>query len=147
MMNDSYAVFIGLNPSTADEVEDDPTIRRCMDYAKRWGYGALCVVNLFAFRATIPDDMKAYASPVGPENDRWLMDVTRRAGVVVAGWGVHGAHRQRDRDVMRLLGGKLSCLSKTKDGHPGHPLYLNKALKPVPYSEKKFSVPVAGMMS
>lgn len=138
MMNDSYAVFVGLNPSTADEVEDDPTIRRCADYARRWGYGALCMVNLFAFRATRPDVMKASASPVGPDNDRWLVDVARDAGVVVAAWGVDGIHLHRDKEVARLLAGRLSCLSITKGGHPGHPLYLNRSLKPVPYPEKCF---------
>lgn len=134
MMNPSYAVFVGLNPSTADEVEDDPTIRRCVDYAKRWGYGALCMVNLFAYRATEPAVMKAHAAPVGDENDRWLVEVAKEAGVVVAAWGVDGKHSERDKAVIRLLAGKLSCLVKTKDGHPGHPLYLKKSLKPCSFA-------------
>jgi hypothetical protein len=96
------------------------------------------MVNLFAFRATRPDLMKANASPVGPDNDRWLVDVARDAGVVVAAWGVDGIHLHRDKEVARLLSGRLSCLSITKGGHPGHPLYLNRSLKPVPYPEKCF---------
>lgn len=132
--NPSYAMFVGLNPSTADEVEDDPTIRRCMDYAKRWGFGALCMANLFAYRATKPAVMKAHAAPVGVDNDRRLLELAKDAGVIVAAWGVNGRHLQRNEAVMRLLAGKLSCLVTTKDGHPGHPLRLQKSLKPCPFA-------------
>jgi hypothetical protein len=134
MTNLSYAVFVGLNPSTAAEVEDDQTIRRCVGFAKRWGYGALCMVNLFAYRATKPSSMKAHAAPVGEENDRWLVQVAKDAGVIVAAWGVHGKHRERDKAVMRLLAGKLSCLAYTKDGHPRHPLYLKDSLQPCSFA-------------
>jgi len=134
MTNLTYAVFVGLNPSTADETEDDPTIRRCVDYAKQWGYGALCMVNLFAYRATDPEIMKAHAAPVGDENDHWLGEVVKDAGVVLAVWGVDGMHLERDKAVMRLLARKLSCLVKTEDGHPGHPLYLKKSLKPCSFA-------------
>lgn len=130
MANPKYALFIGLNPSTADEMEDDPTIRRCVNYAKQWGYGALCMVNLFAYRATEPALMKIHAAPVGVENDRWLVELAKDAAVIVAAWGRDGTHMNRNEEVKRLLAGKLSCLKKTSDGHPGHPLYLNKALKP-----------------
>src|SRR5690242_6108456 len=85
----NYVMFVGLNPSTADERVDDPTIRRCIDFAKRWGYGALCMTNLFAYRATDPRVMKAFPYPVGPENDKWLVRCAREAGVVVAAWGNH----------------------------------------------------------
>jgi hypothetical protein len=131
MMNPAYAMFVGLNPSTADELEDDPTIRRCVDYAKRWGYGALCTANLFAYRATEPAVMKAHPQPVGVDNDRWLTELATNAGVVVAAWGVDGVHLARDKAVELLLGEKLSYLKLTKDGHPGHPLYLKKTLKPL----------------
>ena len=133
-MKPSYAVFVGLNPSTADEVEDDPTIRRCVGYAKQWGFGALCMVNLFAYRATRPKVMQAHLAPEGEENDRWLVQVARDASVVVAAWGAHGSHRGRDKAVIRLLAGSLSCLAKTKDGHPRHPLYLKKTLRPFPFA-------------
>lgn len=134
MMNSSYAMFVGLNPSTADEFTDDPTIRRCVDFAKRWGYGALCMTNLFAFRATEPEQMKIQADPIGAENDASLIALAGDAAVVVAAWGVHGSHRQRDDEVKRLLAGKLFCLATSKEGLPRHPLYLPKTCKPQPFA-------------
>lgn len=128
-----FAMFVGLNPSTADETTDDPTVRRCVAYAKAWGYGALCMMNLFAYRATQPADMLAQADPVGPESDTYLLRMAAQADVVVAAWGTHGAHLKRNDHVRFLLGGRLHYLRLTKDGHPGHPLYLPKNLKPVPW--------------
>lgn len=125
-----YAMFVGLNPSTADETNDDPTIRRCIGFARAWGYEALCMTNLFAFRATQPADMKKAADPVGWENDRTLRDLAIRAGVVVAAWGAHGTYKGRDQSVRLLVPG-LHYLRLTKDGHPGHPLYLPASLQPV----------------
>lgn len=127
-----YAMFVGLNPSTADEMLDDPTIRRCIAFAKSWGYAALCMTNLFAYRATEPKDMMAVADPVGPGNDAFLQALAPEAGVVVAAWGAHGTFGGRDQEVRRLLPA-LHCLALTKDGHPGHPLYLPKTLTPAPY--------------
>ena len=118
-----YCMFIGLNPSTADAVEDDPTIRRCIRFAKDWGYGGLVMANLFAFRATKPEDMKKAEDPIGEENDDHLELLAQHAGKVVASWGVNGTHHNRDKEVMTLLG-SLSCLGVTKAGHPKHPLYL-----------------------
>jgi hypothetical protein len=132
--NRSYAMFIGLNPSTADEVKDDPTIRRCMNFAKRWGYGALCMVNLFAYRETEPRIMKIHPEPIGIENDERLVELANGAGIVIAAWGANGKHLQRDQEVMRLLKGKLYCLGKTISGHPKHPLYLKSNIKPFIYS-------------
>lgn len=132
VVGEGYAMFIGLNPSTADEVADDPTIRRCMAYAKAWGYGALCMANLFAFRATDPSDMKAAADPVGPDNDQHLLRLARDADVIVAAWGTNGIYMGRDT-VVRALVPNLHCLKKTNDGHPGHPLYLRSDLKPIPF--------------
>jgi hypothetical protein len=134
MLNTTYAMFIGLNPSTADETLDDPTIRRCIGYAKAWGYGALCMTNLFAWRATDPHEMKAAYSPVGLFNDVYLKQCAEGAGVVVAAWGVHGEHQHRNIVVMEMLTG-LACLGVTKNGYPKHPLYLRKDLKPIPYEE------------
>jgi hypothetical protein len=128
---DGYVMFVGLNPSTADEILDDQTIRRCIAFAKAWGYGGLYMTNLFAFRATKPKDMKVVDDPIGPENDLYLMALAEEAGVIVAAWGANGTHRGRDAEVRRLLP-TLHCLSLTKDGHPGHPLYLLKTLTPVP---------------
>jgi len=129
-----HAVFVGLNPSTADGEKDDATIRRCVAFAKRWGYGALCMVNLFAFRATLPGHMLAAEEPIGLDNDKWLLQAVEGAGVVVAAWGPPGVHMKRDRAVMQLLEGKLSSLQLSKHGFPGHPLYLKADLTPVPFN-------------
>lgn len=128
------AMFVGLNPSTADATLDDPTIRRCIGFARAWGYGSLCMLNLFAYRATQPADMLAQTDPVGPENDDWLLRMTAQADVVVAAWGTHGAFKNRDEHVRSLLGGNLSYLKLTSGGHPGHPLYLPASLCPTPWA-------------
>ena len=124
-----YAMFVGLNPSTADEERDDPTVRRCIGYARAWGYSGLCMTNIFAFRATDPAVMLAEPDPVGADTDYWLVESARRAAIVVAAWGVHGAHRDRHAQVRALLP-SLHRLRLTMHGYPGHPLYLPKALKP-----------------
>lgn len=125
-----YAMFIGLNPSTADEVVDDPTVRRCIRFARDWGYGALCMANLFAYRATRPADLLAQDDPVGPENDAYLQRLAAEAGVVIAAWGVHGTHGGRHNAVRAMLP-RLHYLRLTKNGLPGHPLYLPASLRPV----------------
>ena len=131
-----YAMLVGLNPSTADETQDDPTIRRCIAFAKSWGYSALCMANLFAYRATDPNSMLAATDPVGPENDNYLRMLAKRAGVVVAAWGANGAHRGRAAEVVALLDRELHCLALTRGGHPGHPLYLLKTRTPVPFATR-----------
>jgi len=118
-----YVQFIGLNPSTATETEDDPTVRRCINFSKAWGYGALCMTNLFAFRATNPRVMMGCGTPIGPENDGWLARCARDADLVVAAWGNHGRYIGRDEEVIKLLG-IMHCLGVTKEGCPKHPLYL-----------------------
>lgn len=125
-----YVMFIGLNPSTADETRDDPTVRRCIAFAKAWGFSNMCMTNLSAIRATDPRVMLAHLDPVGPENDQLLIAMARVAGIVVAAWGVHGTHRGRGAQVRAMIPG-LHVLRLTKEGHPAHPLYLPKTLKPV----------------
>lgn len=128
------AMFIGLNPSTADETEDDNTIRRCVNYAKDWGYGGLCMLNLFAFRAREPEDMLAAEDPVGPAND-WVLDVFGNgfaAGVIIAAWGNDGAYKNRARMVENKVK-NLHYLQMNKTGEPAHPLFLKKNLVPIPY--------------
>ncbi len=130
--------FIGLNCSTADETGPDPTVRRCVNFAKNWGYGSLTMLNLFAFRATDPRNMKAASDPIGPDNDGWLRRRTRlvvdAGGIIVAAWGTHGTFMGRAGEVVTMLrhreGIPLYCLSKTKTGEPAHPLYLKGDLKP-----------------
>lgn len=126
-------MFIGLNPSTADEVKNDPTVTRCINYAKRWGYGGMIMSNIFAYRATDPKVMKAAQGPVGPDNDRWLLKLAKGADLIVAVWGNHGQFMGRGEAVMKLFNGReLHCLSLNKTGHPKHPLYCSSSLKPVP---------------
>lgn len=125
-------VFVGLNPSTADETTDDPTIRRCVGFASDWGFGGLAMANLFAVRATDPREMIRHPAPIGPDNDRWLVQLNRQAGRVVAAWGTRGIHLARDRAVRRLLG-DMTCLKLTKDGHPQHPLYVARSTAPRPF--------------
>jgi len=131
-----YVQFIGLNPSTADEVKDDPTIRRCIGFAKAWGYGSLCMTNIFAFRATDPEVMKLESDPVGMGNDTYILNCAKQAGIVVAAWGTHGSHNDREDWVKKMFfdcGIKLYHLGLNSDGSPKHPLYLRKDLKPIPF--------------
>ncbi len=130
---DNYVQFVGLNPSTADEKQDDPTIRRCKRFAQDLGFDAMCMTNLFAFRATDPRRMKKQIDPIGPRNDEWLQDVARNASQVIACWGCHGSLYARDEHVLELLRevGEVHCLRVTKEGCPAHPLYLPANLRPV----------------
>lgn len=128
----SRAIFICLNPSTADETKDDPTSRRCIQYAKSWGYGGVHIVNLFAYRSSTPKHMFEANNPVGKDNDKWLVKLTKDAGVVVAAWGNHGAHLNRSEQVAKLIP-NLHSLNVNNSGEPAHPLYLKSDLKPVPY--------------
>lgn len=121
-----------LNPSTADEVKLDPSCTRAQRYAERWGYGALVVTNLFGWRATDPDDMKAARDPVGAGNDRAIVAAARQAAIVVCAWGNHGAHLERSRKVRELLRKTtLHMLRMNGSGEPAHPLYLPGSLQPV----------------
>jgi len=136
-MRDGYVQFIGLNPSTADETKDDPTIRRCIGFAKAWGYAALCMTNLFAFRATDPYVMKSHQHPVGDDNTHHLLTCGANAGLVVAAWGKHGTFRHQDLNVRQILyraGVRLHCLGLNSDGTPKHPLYLKKDTTPSLFS-------------
>ena len=119
-----------LNPSTATELRNDPTIERCERRARRLGYPAFAIANLFAYRATDPRDLKRAADPVGPENDSLLRGWQAGAALTLAAWGVHGAHRGRAQQVLALLSGPLHHLGLTRDGHPRHPLYVSYDTQP-----------------
>ncbi|MCK5296950.1 MAG: DUF1643 domain-containing protein [Alphaproteobacteria bacterium] len=125
-----YALIVGLNPSKANETEDDPTINRCINYAKEWGYGGLCMANLFAYRATDPKDLKLASNPIGDENDVWLKKLSDGAGVVVAAWGNDGSFNGRSEEIRNMLP-NLHYLKLNESGEPAHPLYLSGDLKPV----------------
>jgi hypothetical protein len=115
--------FVGLNPSTADLTHDDPTVRRCLGFARSWGYGGLIMLNAFAFRATDPLVMRAASDPVGPDNDAYLRAAAAEASEVVAAWGNHGRLAGRSGQVVAMLG-PMSALGITKRGEPRHPLYV-----------------------
>jgi len=115
--------WVMLNPSTANETGDDPTIRRCIGFAKDWGFGGVKVANLFALRATDPDELREHPNPVGPWNDDVLQAVADEAETIVCGWGANGSLMKRGRTVAAMLDADLHALDTTKDGHPAHPLY------------------------
>ncbi len=125
-------MFIGLNPSTADEYEDDPTVRRCIGFAKRWGFGQLILTNLFACKSKDPRALREVEDPVGPSNDEWLIHSRERADRVIAAWGNGGRFNNRDEMVLDAFPG-VYCLSETKLGAPRHPLYLSYAIPPTLY--------------
>jgi len=128
----SLVLFIGLNPSTADEKEDDPTIRRCINFAKQWDYGGLIMGNLFAYRATQPSDLKQAIEPIGKENDKIIVELSKRADITVVAWGNDGYLHNRDKEVLKLLTNPM-CLKINKSGQPAHPLYQPKNLVLSPY--------------
>ena len=120
-----------LNPSTADEVKLDPSCTRAREYASRWGFGGLLVTNIFAWRATDPQEMKAARDPVGRGNDRAILRAARKAAIVVCAWGNHGTHLGRAVQARRILNGMpLHALHMNGSGEPAHPLYLSGALEP-----------------
>jgi len=116
-------LFVMLNPSTADEHVDDPTIRRCIGLAQRWGYGALTVGNLFAYRTSSPVVLKHAESPIGELNDEWLCKLQQSSTITVAAWGNHGVYLKRSDEVRRMLKSAYT-LGLTQLGQPRHPLYV-----------------------
>lgn len=126
-------LFVMLNPSTATEVQNDPTVERCERRARALGFGSFRVCNIFAYRATDPKVMRAQADPVGPGNDQAIAESALWADAVVCAWGTHGAHLNRGaavEAVLRATGKPLSHLGLSKDGHPKHPLYIGYAHQP-----------------
>jgi len=121
------ALFVMLNPSTATEVQNDPTVERCERRARALGFGGFRVTNIFAWRDTDPRAMRRAADPVGPENDAAILDGAAWADQIICAWGTHGAHLGRGPKVEALLRGTgrpLHHLGLSKDGHPKHPLYI-----------------------
>ena len=125
-------LFVMLNPSTADATENDPTIRRCIGFSHAWGRDFLHVVNLYAYRATLPNTLWLVDDPIGPENDKHIEQLAEDCNLTVCAWGSPGPDAQRAKHVRGLLEnrGPVYYLRLNKDGSPGHPLYLPKALKP-----------------
>lgn len=127
--------FIMLNPSLADAITDDPTLRRCISFAQSWGYGSLEAVNLFAYRASCPTILNQITDPIGSENDRYLKQAVELADKIIVAWGNRGILRNRSRVVLDWLTGfdALYCLGITQRGYPRHPLYVKSNTKPVYY--------------
>lgn len=123
-----YLMVVGLNPSTADDEADDPTLRRCIGFAKREGAGALCMANVYAYRSTDPKALRELGLPlaVGPDNGRWLTACAQRAGMVLCAWGKHASRNdvQAVLTILRANNPRVLCLGTNQDGSPKHPLYL-----------------------
>ncbi len=120
-----------LNPSTATELRNDPTIARCEGRARRGGFGGVDILNLFAFRATRPQELRKAADPVGAGNEAELLRAVESAGRILCGWGVHGGFRgegERMHGLLQATGLPLFHLGLTKHGHPRHPLYVGNAV-------------------
>lgn len=139
--NPKVCNFIMLNPSTADEKKNDPTVARCCKYAERWGYGALIVTNIFAYRATDPKAMREQEDPFGKENSEYLRLAAMKSDFRVCAWGTNGTFRDQNKVVLWLMRQfpeqELHCLEVTKHGHPKHPLYCKGDLEPIRYEGVK----------
>lgn len=127
-------LWVLANPSSADAATDDPTLRRCVRFARDHGYGGLAVANLWAWRSAHPHELRTVADPVGPDNDGWIATLVRQSrGPVVLGWGVQAAP-PRVAAVLALLADRPRlCLGRTRDGHPRHPLYVPAATRLRPW--------------
>lgn len=128
-------LFVGLNPSTADEIENDATIRRCIGFAKQWGYAGIYMLNLFAFRSTDPKALTTALDPVGPDNDGAFDLYSSRAALIIAAWGSVPPNRRRNLDwenrinrVLNTLRKPVYCLGQTADGRPRHPSRISYAV-------------------
>lgn len=127
-------VFVMLNPSTATETQNDPTVERCERRARALGFGSFAVTNIFAYRATDPKVMRSVADPVGPHNDAAILQMAAEADRVICAWGTHGLHLGRGAKVEGLLrqrGLALHHLGLSKGGLPKHPLYIGYDTQPV----------------
>ncbi len=132
--DDSLApvLFIALNPSTGDfSVKDNSTVRVCMNYARRWGYGGMLLANLFAYSSTDKSVLFKVTDPVGPECDRYIVNLSKEAALTVCAWSDTGGYMERDIKVLKMIKDP-HCLVKLRSGRPGHPLYKRKELTPVP---------------
>jgi hypothetical protein len=126
-------LFVMLNPSTADERNDDPTIWRCIGFARSWGFGAMAVGNLFAFRTPTPVALRSALEPVGANNASWLQRLRAESDLTVAAWGNHGRFLGRSA-AARAAFPDLHVLGITRRGEPRHPLYTPAQTPPVLWS-------------
>lgn len=130
--DERHPVFVLLNPSTADANQDDPTIRRCIGFARTWGFGGVKIVNLFGFRSTNPRLLREERDPVGPDNDAVIDEAISGESLVVCGWGIGGELNGRDISwLIRHASLELHVLGETVGGHPRHPLYMPKTTQAI----------------
>ena len=130
-------LFIMLNPSTANAETDDPTIRRCLNFAKSWGYGGIEVVNLFALVSSDPEKLLTTPNSIGENNGQVILQASGRSKKIIVAWGAFREAIARGKEVIRLLDKfDIYCLGRTKSGHPKHPLYLRSDVNPVIYQWK-----------
>ena len=141
--NKDLVMFLMLNPSTADDKVNDPTIRRCINYAKSWNYGGVLVTNLFAYRSTYPKKLLEISDPIGPENLNYLENLNERVSMCVCSWGksltVDKLLKKfpNYKPLSKINSHKLRYLELSKDGTPKHPLYLKKDILPNKYINEK----------
>lgn len=128
-----HVTFVMLNPSRANAEQDDPTIRACSQFSQAWGYACFKVVNLFAYRTPHPSNLQEVADPIGPENDRYLVQAAASADKVILAWGNRGNLMNRAQDILILLDAycpKVYCLAQNHSGQPRHPLYIKRSTVP-----------------
>ena len=128
-----------LNPSTATEIQNDPTVERCERRARTLGFGAFCVTNIFAWRDTDPKKMRQAVDPIGPENDAEILKASRWADKTVCAWGTNGTHLDRGTFIESLLRKEnipLFHLGLSKHGHPKHPLYISYKINPISWGRE-----------
>jgi hypothetical protein len=128
-------LFIMLNPSTADDQQDDPTLRRCIDFAKQWGYGGLYVGNLYSLRAVDPKTLLKVSKFSHRDNYKHLVNMVQQCQLVVYAWGNYPIIKKLGipLNVFNHLEQKLYCIALSKTGTPKHPLYLKNSLTPIPF--------------
>ena len=140
--NKPMVMFIMLNPSVANHLQDDPTVRRCVNFAKSWGYGGLFIGNLFPFVATNPKDLEIAQNPHGLNNRDYIKEMMEQSDIVIIAWGNSKIADQSEKIFEGIdLKGKLHYLELSKTGSPKHPLYLKKDTQP-----KKYETPVKGLI-
>ena len=122
-------MFLGLNPSTADEVKNDPTVSRCINYSKSWDFGGMFMMNIFSYRTTYPSELKKEKNPIGHKNDYWISKIYKNSELCIGAWGNDGFFLKRSNDICSLIP-ELFCLKINKCGEPAHPLYLKSSLEP-----------------
>ncbi len=128
--------FVMLNPSRADASVDDPTIRRCIGFAKSWGFGRLEVVTLFAYRTAHPTELQQVNNPIGIDNDYYLANLQHQVDGIILAWGNRGTLHDRNQVALKLLGSQkpVYCLGTTQAGQPKHPLYVSSTTRLLPFT-------------